>query len=71
LNWSSTHGDLRVAHFVGLHALQLVPLAAAYAWHQGWDVLLWARLSAALIAGLFLVVWGQALLALPLWRGAM
>ncbi len=36
LNWSTKGGDLRAAHMLGLHALQLIPLA-------GWLVSRWQR----------------------------
>ncbi|OYQ33131.1 hypothetical protein CHU92_13390 [Flavobacterium cyanobacteriorum] len=29
VNWSSHNGDLRIAHFLGIHAIQIVPLASA------------------------------------------
>lgn len=30
MNWSRLHGDLRVAHFFGMHGLQILPLAGYY-----------------------------------------
>ena len=30
VNWSKKHGDLRISHFLGLHAIQLVPLSSYF-----------------------------------------
>ncbi|MCF8322628.1 MAG: hypothetical protein K9I26_05750 [Flavobacterium sp.] len=30
VNWSKKYGDLRIAHFFGMHSLQLIPLLAFY-----------------------------------------
>lgn len=70
VGWSTTGGDLRIAHFVGMHALQAVPLlaaalAAAGRFDEQTRVRL-VRVAAAAWTGLVLLLTGQALRAQPL-----
>jgi hypothetical protein len=65
--WSTRHGDVRVPHFVGLHAVQALPLAA---WltrrRRDRTRVRWTSAFAILYAVTFVALVGQALIGVPL-----
>jgi hypothetical protein len=66
--WSTRHGDLRVPHFLGLHAIQAVPLVALAARRRRWRESAGIRavmVSAASYAALFGILAAQALAGQP------
>jgi hypothetical protein len=63
-NWSTEHGDVRVAHFVGLHAMQVLPSLALWLRRRGTDDVRRVRtvwVAAASYGAIFLIVLAQAL----------
>lgn len=68
--WSTTHGDLRVAHFAGLHAMQVLPIAAlVVARRRRWSLATRTRMvlaGSASYASAFLLLLWQALRGQPL-----
>lgn len=71
VNWSTRAGDLRVAHFLGFHALQLLPLAGyglsrlKTDWRPRRQVACIITLALLYLAGVSLIFW-QALSGRPL-----
>jgi hypothetical protein len=67
--WSTEHGDLRIPHFIGLHALQVLPLAALLLARRQVARQLSARLMIVVgvsYAALYVILVVQALRGVPL-----
>jgi hypothetical protein len=72
LNWSTQFGDLRVAHFLGMHGIQILPLLGWMMSRTDRSAGTGAVIAAfALIGLLFGWALQQALAARPLWRGTL
>ena len=73
LGWSTTHGDLRIGHFIGIHAMQAIPLFGVMLlrrrerWLSERTRLAWLCIGAASYFGLMLLVTWQALRGQPLF----
>lgn len=65
VNWSTKFGDLRIAHFVGMHALQVLPLLAHYLLKNTVLTILLGLLYGALAVFVFV----QALQGRPFIKG--
>lgn len=68
LGWSLEVGDLRPAHFLALHAMQVLPLLGWWADRVGQRSPLLPWTAAAAYGGLTVAVFVQALMGLPLLR---
>lgn len=66
VNWSTQAGDLRIAHFIGLHALQIIPLAAWLYSKIGIESKTSIWITSVIYLVLFVLTLSQAMMGRPL-----
>lgn len=64
LNWARRYGDLRISHFFGLHAIQVVPM---FAWYVSKEKVKPVAVFASIYFLLSAATLWQALAGKPLW----
>ena len=62
-NWSTAHGDLRIAHFLGIHSLQILSLLGYYVARTKTQAIIFSLVYVALVTGILI----QALSGIPLF----
>jgi hypothetical protein len=62
LNWSRQYGDLRIAHFFGIHSLQILPLLGYYVFRNKPQIITASAVYFVVVSAVLI----QAMMGLPL-----